>query len=242
MQAGENRSPPSRRFGKLLILSVFVAALAGFFLLGGHRWLSPEAIGANRDVLLGYAQSHYWSLMAVMAVVYIASTAFSFPGGAVLSMTTGFLFGRWVGTAVIVVSATAGATLVFLAARYVFAEAAQRRMGATATRIIQEFHENDFNYLLFLRLVPVFPFWLVNLAPAFTPIGLRTYVTATAIGIVPGSFVYANLGQSLGRIESAGQLLSAEIIGALALLGLLALVPVVIKKFRSGRAGPTPKP
>jgi uncharacterized membrane protein YdjX (TVP38/TMEM64 family) len=152
-----------------------------------------------------------------------------------LSLTIGFLFGRWTGTAIIVFSATIGATLVFLAARYLFAEAAQRRMGNMAQRIIKGFHANAFNYLLFLRLVPLFPFWLVNLVPAFTPIRLRTYFAATAIGILPGTFVFANLGQSLGRIESLDQLLSREILIAFVLLGLFALIPVVVKKLKIAR-------
>jgi len=102
-----------------------------------------------------------------------------------------------------------------------------------AAKILGGFERDAFNYLLFLRLVPVFPFWLVNLAPAFTAIPLRTYFVATAVGIVPGSFVFANLGQSLGRIESLEGLLSGEVIAALALLGALVLAPVVIKKWRT---------
>lgn len=225
----------SRRWKKLAILALFVAGLAAFFALGGGKFLNLEALKANREVLLSYTREHYWTMVAVMIGVYTASTAFSIPGAVVLSLATGFLFGRWAGTAIIVFSATIGATLVFLAARYVFAEAAQRRMGSLATAIVRGFHENAFSYLLFLRLVPLFPFWLVNLAPAFTPISVRTYVLATAVGIVPGSFVFANLGQSLGRIESGGQLLSGETLIALALLGLLALVPILVRQFHARR-------
>jgi uncharacterized membrane protein YdjX (TVP38/TMEM64 family) len=164
---------------------------------------------------------------------YTAATALSIPAATGLSLVVGFLFGRWIGTAVILFSANLGATLVFLGARYVFAEAAQRRMGMVAKKMIAGFHENDFNYLLFLRLVPLFPFWLVNLAPAFTPIKVRTYIIATAMGITPGCFVFANLGQSLGRIDSSEKLLSVQTVSALVLLGIFALLPVLIKKFRS---------
>ena len=148
----------------------------------------------------------------------------------------GFIFGRWVGTVLVVVAATVGATLVFLAARYLFADAARRRLGALGERINAGFTESAFNYLLFLRLVPLFPFFLVNLAPAFTTISLRTYVLGTLIGIIPGTFVYVNLGQTLGRIDSLSGLVSTETIGAFALLGLFALVPVFVRKFRSARA------
>lgn len=227
--------PPAtrRRWMKLALLAVFAGALGLFLTLGGDELLALENLKANRAALLEQTARHYWAAVAVMIGLYIASTAFSIPGATVLSLVCGFLFGRWAGTAMIVFSATVGATLVFLAARYVFAEAARRRMGRLATAMADGFAENAFNYLLFLRLVPLFPFWLVNLAPAFTAIQLRTYVLATVIGIVPGSFVFANLGQSLGRIESGGQLLSPETLGALTLLGLLALLPVVARKIHA---------
>jgi len=218
---------------KLLVVFVFVGGLGAFFGLGGEQWLSLEALQSNRDQLLGYTATHYWLMVGIALAVYTASTAFSIPGGAVLSLAMGFLFGRWIGTVLILVAATLGATIVFIAARYLFADAARRRLsGGVGARIIGGFHDNAFHYLLFLRLVPVFPFFLVNLAPAFTPIPVRTYVIATAIGILPGSFVFANLGKSLGRIDSLNQLVSAETLLAFTLLGVFALAPVVIKKFR----------
>jgi uncharacterized membrane protein YdjX (TVP38/TMEM64 family) len=136
---------------------------------------------------------------------------------------------------IIVCAATVGATLVFLAARYLFADAARKRMGGLAQKINEGFTQDAFNYMLFLRLVPLFPFWLVNLAPAFTNVKLRTYVLATAIGIIPGSFVFANLGRTLGQIDSLQGLLSREVVGAFVLLGVFALIPVLIKKFRGKR-------
>ncbi len=232
----ETPSPPaSRPWKKMALLAVFAGALGLFFGLSGDELLTLETFKANRAELLDYTRQHLWSTAAMMIAAYIVSTAFSIPGATVLSLACGFLFGRWAGMAVIVFSATIGATLVFLAARYIFADMARRRMGRLATALVEGFAENPFNYLLFLRLVPLFPFWLVNLAPAFTAIRLRTYVLATAIGIVPGSFVFANLGQSLGRIESGSQLLSGETLGALTLLGLLALIPVVVKKIQKTR-------
>ena len=204
-------------------------------MVGGQNYLTLDAVKANRDALLAFADKHFVAALAIAFLVYIGATAFSLPGGLVLSLTMGFIFGRWVGTLLIVVAATIGATLVFLAARYLFAEAARRRMGALGEKISAGFAANAFNYLLFLRLVPLFPFFLVNLAPAFTNIRLGTFVLGTFIGIIPGSFVYANLGQTLGRIDSLSGLLSAETIGAFVLLGLLALVPVFVRKHRASR-------
>ena len=178
-------------------------------------------------------QSNPWIKLLILAVfagaivaffafgVYTLAVALSLPGALILSLTCGFLFGRWLGTVVIVAAATVGATIVFLAARYLIADWAKSRMGAVGRKIADGFSANAFNYMLFLRLVPAFPFFLVNLAPAFTDIRLSTYVAATAIGIIPGAFVFANLGETLG---------------AFALLGVLALVPVIVKRIKSGRA------
>jgi len=222
--------------GKIALLVVFGAVIVTFFALDGQRYLSLEAVKANRDALLAFADRHFILALAIAFFVYVGAVAFSLPGGLVLSLTMGFLFGRWVGTVLAVLAATLGATLVFLAARYLFADAARRRMGALGEKISAGFAENAFHYLLFLRLVPLFPFFLVNLAPAFTRISLRTYVAGTFIGIIPGTFVYVNLGQTLGHIDSLSGLVSTETIGAFVLLGLFALLPVFVKKFRAARA------
>jgi uncharacterized membrane protein YdjX (TVP38/TMEM64 family) len=230
-------SSNAKRWIKLLVLAVFMGGFVGFFVLGGSEWLSLENLKAQRDGLLSYTENHYVIMLLLAVLVYTAATALSVPGAVILSLAVGLMFGRWVGTVLIVVSATLGATLVFLAARYLFAEAVQKRVGGLGKKLTEGFNEGAFNYLLFLRLVPLFPFWLVNLAPAvLTKIGTRPYVAATLIGIIPGSFVFANLGQSLGRIESLSQLLSWETIGALVLLGGFALLPLFIKKIRTKTA------
>jgi uncharacterized membrane protein YdjX (TVP38/TMEM64 family) len=222
-------------WAKTLVALVFIGGLATFFALGGYEYLSLEAIKSHRQQLLEYTANHYEAMLIAMALIYTTAVAFSVPGAAALSLVTGFLFGRWMGTLVIVFAATLGGVLVFLGARYLFGEAARARLekSPAAARMLTGFERDAFNYLLFLRLVPVFPFWLVNLAPAFTAIPLRTYFIATAVGILPGSFVFANLGQSLGRIESLAGLVSGEVMVAFALLGVLALLPVVINRRRT---------
>ena len=229
--------PPGRPWGKVIVVALFVVAIAGFFALGGHHYLSLETIKANRDALLSFADRHFVAALAIAFVVYAGAVALSLPGALVLSLAMGFIFGRWVGTVLVVIAATVGATLVFLAARYLFADAARRRLGAVGERLNAGFTENAFSYLLFLRLVPAFPFFLVNLAPAFTNVPLRTYVLATLIGIIPGTFVYVNLGQTLGRIESLQGLVSRETLFAFGLLGLFALLPVAWKRLKARRAG-----
>ncbi len=225
--------PPPNRWIKLSIATLFISGISAFFIFGGDDFLSLNALRNNRDALLNYTQEHYTRALLLAILIYAVATAMSFPGATVLSLAVGFLFGRWVGTAIILIAATLGATLVFLAARYLFADTLRKKLNSgMAAKLIKGFNDDAFHYLLFLRLVPIFPFWLVNLAPAFTPIKVRTYVLGTIIGILPGCFIFANLGQSLGRIESLQELLSLETLLAFALLGLFALVPVMIKKLR----------
>ena len=221
---------------KLALLALFVGVIVAFFALGGQHYLTLDMIKANRDALLRFTEANFVAALVIAFFIYVGVVAFSLPGGLIMSLTMGFVFGRWVGTALVVVAATVGATIVFLAARYIFADAARKRLGTLGEKINAGFTENAFNYMLFLRLVPAFPFFLVNLAPAFTSIPLRTFVLATLIGIIPGTFVFVNLGETLGRIDSLQGLVSVETLGAFALLGLFALVPIAIKKLKSKRA------
>lgn len=218
---------------KLLVLALFVGGMVLFFALGGQKYLNLETLKANRDALIQYADQHYVAAVVIGFLIYTISTALSFPGGLILSLAMGLVFGKWAGTLLIVLAATLGAALVFLATRYLFADLARKKIGGLAQKINEGFTQDAFNYLLFLRLVPLFPFWLVNLAPAFTNVSLKTYVTATAIGILPGTFVFANLGQSLGRISSTKDLLTPGTIGAFVMLGVFSLIPVLYKKFKA---------
>jgi uncharacterized membrane protein YdjX (TVP38/TMEM64 family) len=210
-----------------------LGGLASFFALGGHRYLTLESLKENRATLLAYTERNYASMLLLAFVVYLVATALSFPGGILMSFTVGFLFGRWVGTAVVVVAASIGATLAFLSARYLFADVARRRMGPRLKRLARGFEEDAFNYILFTRLVPVFPFWLMNLVPAFTPVKVRTFFMATAIGILPGSFVFVNVGTSLASIRSASDLVGGQTLMALGLLGMLSLAPIAWKRWRT---------
>lgn len=234
----QTRDHPSSKLIRLLLLLLFVGGLLAFFLLGGAQYLNLDTLQAQRDALLAFTERHFWTTALLAVFIYTVAVALSIPGGLVLSLAMGLLFGRWLGTLLIVIAATVGATLVFLAARYVFAEALRRRLGDSTRRLLEGFDRNAVNYLLFLRLVPLFPFWLVNIAPAFTGIRLRTYVLATFIGIIPGSFVFANIGDTLGHITTTEDLVSTEMLLGLTLLGLFALLPV----FFRGRAPATTEP
>lgn len=217
---------------KNYLIAGLLIVVVGFFLIDGPQLLSLENIREHRDALLEFTGRHYLSMLLLCGIGYTVSTALSLPGGTVLSLLLGFLFGRWVGTFLIVISATLGAAAVFWLARYLLAEWGRKRLqqSALSQKLLDGFDADAFNYLLFLRLVPLFPFWLVNLAPAFSAVTMRTYLITTFIGIMPGSFIFANLGQSLGSIDSLEQLFSWQTVLALTLLGGLSLVPVLSKR------------
>ena len=230
----------SRRFlTKLALLAIFAGAL-GAYVLFGRQYFGGENLAAHRQFLLDYTHGHYWQMLLATTAVYVAATALSIPGGPLRSLATGFLFGPWVGGGIVVVSATAGATLAFLSARYLFAESVQRRLGRRGEQLVRNFTANAFHYLLFLRLVPLFPFWLVNLAPGLTPMPTRTFVVATGIGIVPASFVMTSLGQFLSASHPLEDLSYFEdmvmdnpiTIAAIA-IGLLALLAALLNARRN---------
>ena len=220
---------------RLLPLGLLVAAWIVFMLAGGYRYLTFSALAQNRDWLCGLVQQ--WGILAafVYIMVYAMLVALSVPGAAILTIAGGFLFGTWMGGLCAVIGATLGATAIFLAARGGLGGLAQRA-GRFAGKLEAGFRADAFNYLLVLRLVPIFPFWLVNLVPALVGVRLPTYVLATFLGIVPGTFVYASLGNGLGSLVEEPDLaiifrpsLLVPIVG----LALLALVPVGYKRWRS---------
>lgn len=222
---------------RLIILATLVAIIVVFYILGGARWLKLRHLLAQRDALQMLVQHHYLVALLVAGLVYAFMTAISIPGGTVLSLLIGFLFGRWIGGLTIVIFATLGAGLIFLIARYLVGTAVRNRLEhkPQAAKLLQGFERDAFSYLLFVRLVPLFPFWLVNLASAFTAIRLRQFVLGTFIGIIPGSFIYANLGEQLATIHSLHGLMSPGLIGALVLLGLFALLPIAVRRSRAHR-------
>lgn len=244
MSAGSQAAAPFRA-RKLVPLAILVAALAAFFAFGLQDWFDLEVLRQHRLWLAAQVHDHFFlSLLAYMAI-YAVAVAVSVPGGAVLTIAGGFLFGSVVGCAATVVAATIGAVGLFLAARTALGEPLRARAGPWMQRLEKGFAENALSYLLVLRLVPLFPFFVVNLVPAFLGVRLRTYFIGTLVGIIPGTFVYAAVGAGLGSLSEAGgaistgDVLSPQIIIALIGLALLALLPVAYKKWtrRHGERG-----
>jgi uncharacterized membrane protein YdjX (TVP38/TMEM64 family) len=223
--------PASSPVGKFIVLGLFGLAVGAFVFFDLKQYLSLEALKANRDSLLAYTDAHYTTAVAAFILLYCLQTAFSLPGAAIFTLAGGFLFGSFVGTVYVNIAATVGATLAFLAARYLLRDWVERKFGDRLGPIQDGFARNAFSYLMTLRLIPIFPFFLINLVSGLTRIRVGQYVLATALGIIPGSFVFANAGRQLGTINSLSEIASPRVLGAFALLGLLSLVPILYKKF-----------
>ncbi len=254
-----SESPPQARRPRNLIrrlaplIVVVLLAAAAYFAIG--RGISLEELVRHRETIGAFVTAH--RLLAILAYIalYITAVALSLPGATFLTVAGGFLFGLAIGASAAVIGATLGATIIFLVARTALGEPLLRRAGPRATQLAQGFREDAFSYLLFLRLVPAFPFFLVNLVPAFAGVRLVPFVAATVLGIIPGAAVYAFAGTGLDSVITAQQaanrnclaagradchfifdakdVLTPQLIGALVALGLLALVPVVVKKLRA---------
>ena len=216
---------------KIVILGILGLGLGAFFYFDVGQYFSLEALKANRDDLLAYTNANFAAAVILYVSIYILQTGFSLPGGALMTLTGGFLFGSVLGTIFVNIGATTGATLAFLAARYVLRDWVERKFGKRIEPIQAGFAQNAFSYLLTLRLIPAFPFFLVNLVSGLTRIPLGTYVIGTSIGIIPGSFVYAFAGRQLGSINSLAEIASPPVLLAFTFLGLLALVPILHRKF-----------
>jgi uncharacterized membrane protein YdjX (TVP38/TMEM64 family) len=243
---------------RLWTLLLLLAAMALVFAMGWHRYLTLQELVERREALRASIAVH--TVLAILAfmAIYAVTVTLSLPGAAVLTLAGGFLFGWFWGALASVAAATVGAIVIFLIARSALGEPLAARAGPWLSKLRAGFQEDAFSYLLFLRLVPIFPFWLVNLAPALLGVGLGTYALATVIGIVPGSFAYSIAGKGLDSLIVAQQaahqsclakmgsdaeelcpfvlepraLLTPGLIAGFVALGLVALIPIAVKRFR----------
>jgi len=235
-----NRASIGRRLAPLALL---VVAIALCFVFRIDRLLSFHALAENRGWLLDQVARLGPAAGLAYAGIYAVVAALSIPGAVVLSVAAGFLFGTLAGAFWSVLGATLGATALFLAARTAFGDTLRARAGPWVRKLEAGFAENALSYLLVLRLVPLFPFWLVNLVPAFLGVPLGTYVVATFFGIIPGALVFASVGSGLGTLLDRGEtpdihvILEPHILFPILGLAVLALVPVFYKRFRRAQPG-----
>jgi uncharacterized membrane protein YdjX (TVP38/TMEM64 family) len=264
MALAENKDVSAlARLKRLWPLLVLLAAAALVYAMGWHRYLTLQELVSRREALRAAIESDPLLALAGFIGLYACSIALSLPVGAVLTLAGGFLFGWFWGGLAAILAATAGAMIVFLVARTALGEPIAARAGPWLERFREGFQEDAFSYLLFLRLVPIFPFWLVNLAPALLGVRLWTYLLATLIGIIPGSFAFSIAGSGLDSLVLAQQaahqsclakmgadaekscpfvldsqaLLTPGLIAGLVALGVAALVPMAVKRVKRRRAG-----
>lgn len=216
-----------------LIILLSLLGIAIYF--QWYSYLSFESLKNHRQILLLWNKDHFgWVLLCFMAI-YILVVACSIPGAMFLTLSAGFLFGPIIGLSVTIISATLGALIVFIAVQLALRDWVEKRTAHWVKKMEKGFKQNAFSYLLFLRLVPLFPFWLVNIVPALLGVSTRTFILATVIGMIPGSFVYVMLGNSLGYIFDTHQspnlniIFDPKVFLPLLALALLSLLPVIYK-------------
>ena len=232
----ETAVPTNSSSGKIAIAVVIALAIGAFFYFDLGQFLSLAALKDNRDHLLAFTEANYAGAAALFVLCYVVVAGLSLPGATILTLAGGFLFGSVIGTLLVNVGATSGATLAFLAARYMLRDRVEQKFGKWLDPLQQGFAKNAFNYLITLRLIPLFPFFIINLVSGLSRMNVGTYMVATSLGIIPGSFVYAYAGRQLGTITSLKEIASPNVIAAFILLGFLALVPVGYKKFTAKKA------
>jgi uncharacterized membrane protein YdjX (TVP38/TMEM64 family) len=214
------------------LAALIIGAIAAFVTLGGPDYLSLAGIKANSDRLLALVGQFPARALFIAFAGVLAATAVGVSSIVLFSLLYGFLFGPWVASSLVLPGATIGASLLFLAARYLFAKAVRARFGPLATRLEAGFVRNSVGWLVLLRLTPLVPSFLVTLVPSLTRMRVSRFALATALGIMPATLIAAHLGEKLGHIASTRDLLEPQTIAIFALLVALALFPLAIRSRR----------
>ncbi|WP_300063772.1 VTT domain-containing protein [uncultured Roseobacter sp.] len=235
-KSGAEPAPKSGLMRHLPLIIILGVAVVGAITL--KDYISFDALRDNREALIAFRDANFVMTVLAFLISYIVIVAFSLPGALVATLTGGFLFGTFGGSALSVTAATIGATVIFLAARYGLGEKLKARMDAsqgTVRKIKEGIDENQWSMLFFLRLVPVVPFFVANLVPAFLAVPLHRYVISTFLGIIPGSLVYSSVGAGLGTVFERGEspnlgiIFEPHILLPILGLSLLSVLPVIIK-------------
>ncbi|WP_156892587.1 TVP38/TMEM64 family protein [Salaquimonas pukyongi] len=238
---------------KWLPVGVIAALLGGAWFAGLFDYISLSSIIMHREALGDFVSRNFILGIAGFILLYAGLVAISFPGASLLTIAAGFLFGGLVGGMATVVGATLGAAIIFEVARSSFGDTLEKRTGRFVEKMRKGFQEDSFLYLLTLRLTPVFPFWVINIVPALLKMRLAPYVLATFIGIIPGTLAYSYIGSGLDSVIMAQEranpgcaaqgtceidpasLITGDVIIAMVALGIISLLPVVVKKLRGKR-------
>lgn len=234
---------PRKSLWRFLPVALIALALALAIVFRVHELVSLETLQQRGDALDRFVAANLAAALALYVAIYAGAVTISLPGASVLTISGGFLFGTWLGGGAAWIGASIGATLIFLAARTAFGDALRARAGSWLEKLRDGFRENAFSYLLVLRLTPVAPFFIVNVAPAFFDVKLRDYLFATMLGMIPGAFVYAAVGAGLRAALATGVsaspseaaraiFLQPAVYGPIVALIALAFVPIVVRALR----------
>ena len=229
--------PSKRGIGKWGLPAILICGLAGFFATGLHQLISWETVTRHYAEISQFVGQNDVASYVVFVLFYTAVVAFSLPIASLLTLTAGALLG-WPSIGLVVVAATAGSSLLFIAARGLLRDVLRARVGPFFAKVEAGFSRNAFSYLLFLRLMPLAPFWAVNILPAFSGMRLAQFIGATAIGIIPGTSIYVAVGRGFDHLLARGEtpnlaaLNAPHILLPLTGLALLALLPTLYRQIR----------
>jgi uncharacterized membrane protein YdjX (TVP38/TMEM64 family) len=227
---------------KLIPLGLVIVVIILVFTFHLERYLSFESLRTHQALLKTWTTQHYTLLVFSFMALYIVVTTLSIPGALFVTLAGGFLFGAALGTLYVVISATIGATFIFLLVKFSLGDWLSERASGWVSKLKKGFDDNAFQYLLLLRFVPLFPFFVVNIVPGILNVKTSTYVLATFIGIIPGTFVFVLVGNGLNHVFAQGQapnlhiIFEPQVLLPLIALGALSMIPVVykyVKKVRS---------
>ncbi len=230
------------KFTRWLPLLIILIAFGGIIYFRWYEYLSFSSLQQQHQQLQRWTSQHYVLVVFIYMLTYIIAVALSVPGAIFLTLAGGYLFGIVPGTIYVVISATIGACIIFTAVKTALGRWLEDKASGWVSRMEKGFQENAFSYTLFLRLVPLFPFWVVNIVPALLDVRLRIFVVATFLGIIPGSFVYVLVGNGLGSILKTGQqpnlgiIFQPQVLVPLVALALLSLLPILYKKLKRSKA------
>ena len=209
---------------KIFFIFVFLLAIGLFFAFGGPRYLSFEYFSERRDWLKATYAHNPLTFVTIYFLAYVVVAGLSLPGALVLTIFAGGIFGLGFGTLVVSFASAVGATLAFLSSRYIFREIIERKFHSTVKTFLAKFEEDGVSYILFLRLVPVFPFFIVNLVCGLTRVPVFTFYWASQLGMLPATVLYINAGREVGSLSRASDILSPSLLFSLVLLGVFPLL------------------
>jgi uncharacterized membrane protein YdjX (TVP38/TMEM64 family) len=232
---GNGNPPIKRRLKAAILLLVLIAAIIGIRLSGQAGYFTLENLKQHQAQLEQVVYEHYRLAVVCYIGLYTASTALAVPGATILTLAGGLLFHTFPGIIYVNIGATTGAVLAFIFSRYIFGTWFQQRYSSRLRSFNEDIEKNGYFYLLFVRLIPAFPFFVINVLSGLTTVPLSIFVWTTAVGILPGSLVYTYAGNQVGTLASSKDVVSGRVFLAFFLVALLAILPVIVKKLQSPR-------